>query len=145
MAVVQKAGVRWEGTIARGAGALHAASGALDGLEVDLPTRMGEAGGKTTPEELLAASHATCFAMALGSVLARERTPPEQLHVDAEVTLETEEGNRRISGIALEVRARVPDADAGGFQAALGQAEELCLISRTLKGNVDITARGTLA
>jgi len=142
--VTQRASVVWEGTIARGAGRLDSASGALEALPLDLPTRLGEASGKTTPEELLASAHAACFAISLGSVLARAGTPPERLEIHAAVTLDATEGNRRISQISLEADATVPDADEQSFNVALADAERRCLISRSLRGNVEITASGTL-
>jgi|SRR3712207_6833918 len=141
-AVKQTAKIAWEGTIARGAGKVRGASGALGEVDVDLPIRLGEAQGKTTPEELLAASHAACFTMALGSILAREGTPPERLEVSATATLDTTEGKRAITGIELDARGRVPDADAAAFERAVKQAEETCVVSRALA--VPITSRAAL-
>jgi lipoyl-dependent peroxiredoxin len=142
--IEQKAEVRWEGSIARGGGQLRSASGALDGLAVDLPSRMGQDGGKTTPEELIAAAHATCFTMALGSILARERTPPESLDCEAVCSLDDTEGQRRIVSVVLHVRGRVPDVDAEAFERAARRAEELCPVSKALRGNVEIVAKPTL-
>jgi osmotically inducible protein OsmC len=142
--VRQTAGVLWEGSIARGEGRLHGESGAIDGLDVDLPNRMGERHDKTSPEELIAAAHATCFTMALGSILARERTPPERLKCEAVCLLDETEGARRIVSIELDVRGRVPGADSELFERAASQAEQLCVVSKALKGNVDISSRATL-
>jgi len=142
--VEQTAEVRWEGSIARGQGTLSSGSSALDGLGVDLPNRIGAEHTKTSPEELLAAAHATCFAMALGGILAGQRTPPELLEVRATVHLQTTEGDRRITAIELDARGRVPDADEAAFAGAVGEAEELCLISRALDGSVEIRARSEL-
>jgi lipoyl-dependent peroxiredoxin len=142
--IEQRAGVRWEGSIARGRGELHSASGALDGLLVDLPSRMGQGGGKTTPEEMIAAAHATCFTMALGSVLARERMPPESLDCEAVCSLDETDGQRRIVSIVLNVRGRVPQADAEAFHRAAVQAEERCPVSNALRGQVEISTRPTL-
>jgi lipoyl-dependent peroxiredoxin len=79
----------WTGSIARGSGRASGGSGALSDLPITVASRFGEPEGKTSPEELLAAAHAACFTMALGSTLAAQRTPPEQLQVTATVTLET--------------------------------------------------------
>jgi osmotically inducible protein OsmC len=144
MMVQQTAGVVWEGTIARGEGHLHSRSGRLDGLAVDLPNRMGAEHARTSPEEMLAGAHATCFAMALGSVLAAAKTPPERLAVEATVNLDTTEGNRRITAIDLSVTGAVPGADDDAFAAAVAQAEQLCLISRALSDDIVITATPTL-
>jgi osmotically inducible protein OsmC len=138
--VQQRAGVRWLGTTARGSGTLRAASGALDGLAVDLPNRRGESHGRTSPEELLAAAHATCFTMALGAILAADRTPPEVLDVEAVTTMESVGDERRITRIELVAHGHVPDADPEAFARAVKRAERECLISRTLVGNVEISA-----
>jgi osmotically inducible protein OsmC len=106
-AIKRSADVVWEGTIARGEGELSGGSGALAGLPVSAASRFGELEGKTTPEELIAAAHATCFTMALGSVLAREHTPPERLAVNAVVTLEEVEGKYTITSSELEAVGRV--------------------------------------
>lgn len=82
--------------------------------------------------------------MALGSILARERTPPESLDCEAVCSLDETEGQRRIAGIVLHVRGGVPDADAEAFERAAGQAEELCPVSKALRGNVEISTRPTL-
>jgi lipoyl-dependent peroxiredoxin len=142
--ITQTASVRWERSIARGRGELSSASHALDGLEVDLPNRVGERRTKTSPEEMLAAAHATCFAMALGSILAEARRPPELLEVTAHVHLDPAEGKRRITAIDLEVTGRVPDADEPAFGDVVQQAEQRCLISRALEKSITISAHPTL-
>ena len=106
--VQQTATIVWEGTVARGAGTVTGASGALGPLAVDLPNRLGEAHDKTTPEELLAAAHATCFATALGSVLAGRKTPPERLEVRATVTLDLSGERGEIPLVELEATGMSP-------------------------------------
>ncbi|MBS1888694.1 MAG: OsmC family peroxiredoxin [Actinobacteria bacterium] len=133
-------GVVWRGSIARGGGQLTSGSSTLDGLTVTLPGRESEDGGETSPEELLAAAHATCFTMALGSILARGRTAPEMLTTDAHCSLDTTPGQRRITSIELRVRGQVPGIDAAGFAAAAAEAELMCPISKALAGNVEIRA-----
>jgi osmotically inducible protein OsmC len=142
--LTQTAGVVWDGTIARGEGRIRSGSHALDGLQVDLPNRRGDEHDKTTPEELVAAAHATCFTMALGATLAGERTPPERLAVDATCMLEGEPGQKRITSIHLVVRGRVPDATAESFAAAVAKAEQQCVISKALKAAVEIGSTATL-
>jgi osmotically inducible protein OsmC len=142
--VHQSATAVWTGTIARGSGAVEGSSGALGPLDVDLPTRVGDAEGKTTPEELLAAAHATCFAMALGSVLAGRKTPPERLEVRATVTLDLSGERPQISLIEVDGRGEVPEADNAAFAEALAEAEERCLISRVLTNGTTIRASGGL-
>jgi osmotically inducible protein OsmC len=142
--VQQSATTVWEGTIARGHGTVTGARGVLGPLEVDLPNRLGEANDKTTPEELLAAAHATCFATALGAVLAGRKLPPERMVVRAIVTLDLSGPRSEIPLIELEVTADVPGADEAVFGEALAEAEERCLISRVLTHGTSIRASGRL-
>lgn len=143
-AVEQRAGVRWIGTVARGEGHLRAGSGVLDGLAVDLPNRRGEAHGRTSPEELIAAAHATCFTMALGAILAGERTPAEVLDVEAVTTLEPVGEQRSLTRIQLTVRGQVPGIDDEAFVRATQRAERECVVSRALSGNVEISSTAVL-
>ena len=140
--VQQTATIVWEGTVARGAGTVTGASGALGPLAVDLPNRLGEAHDKTTPEELLAAAHATCFATALGSVLAGRKTPPERLEVRATVTLDLSGERAEIPLVELEATGDVPGVDEAAFADAVAEAEERCLISRVLTHGTNVRARG---
>jgi osmotically inducible protein OsmC len=121
--VHQSATVVWNGTIARGSGQVTGASGNLGPVPVDLPNRLGEAHDKSTPEELLAAAHATCFTTALGSVLAGRHTPPERLEVKATVTLDLSGPRTEIPLIRIEATGDVPGIDAAGFAEALAEAE----------------------
>jgi osmotically inducible protein OsmC len=143
--VHQSATVVWTGTIARGAGAVTGASGSLGPLDVDLPRRVGEAVGRTSPEELLAAAHATCFAMALGSVLAGRKTPPQRLEVRATVSLDLSAERPQISLIELDARGEVPGADDAAFADALAEAEQRCLTSRVLTNGTTVRASAGLA
>ena len=143
-AIKRSADVVWEGTIARGEGRLSGGSGALDALPVTAASRFGEPEGKTTPEELIAAAHATCFTMALGSVLAREGTPPERLAVNAVVTLEEVDGTYTITRSELEAVGRVAGIDDAAFASATRQAEQTCPVSRALAGSVEIRSRSRL-
>jgi osmotically inducible protein OsmC len=137
-AIKRSSNVVWEGTIARGAGRLSAHSGAFAALPVTAASRFGEPEGKTSPEELIAAAHATCFTMALGFVLAREHTPPERLAVDSVITLEEVDGTYTITSSELEVVGRVAGIDQAALERAAEEAEQTCPVSRALAGSVEI-------
>jgi osmotically inducible protein OsmC len=143
-AIKRSANVVWEGTIARGQGQLSGGSGALAALPVTAASRFGDPEGKTTPEELIAGAHATCFTMALGSVLAGEHTPPERLSVKAVVTLEEVEGTYSITSSELEAVGRVPGIDSAAFERATRKAEQSCPVSRALAGRVEIRSHSLL-
>jgi osmotically inducible protein OsmC len=144
MAAVQRtAEVDWTGSIARGSGHASGASGALGDLPITLASRFGEPEGKTSPEELIAAAHAACFTMALGSILAARRTPPERLRVTATVTLETS-GTPTIASSQLDAHGVVPGADAASFDRAAQEAERDCPVSRALRGSAEIGVHATL-
>ena len=143
-AIKRSANVVWEGTIARGAGQLSGASGAFSGLPVTAASRFGEPEGKTTPEELIAAAHATCFTMALGGILARAHTPPERLAVTAVCTLEEVDGTYTITSSELEAVGRVDGIDQAAFERAAQEAEQTCPVSRALTGTVAIRSNSRL-
>jgi lipoyl-dependent peroxiredoxin len=137
---IRKAEVVWEGTLARGTGALSSESGALE-LPVTWAARTEQPDGKTSPEELIAAAHASCFSMALALVLGQNNTPPERLEVTAACTLDEVDGAPRITAIALTVHARVPGLDEAELHRTAAQAADLCPVSNALRGNVAITVR----
>jgi osmotically inducible protein OsmC len=132
--------------VARGGGTVSGERGVFTNVPFDLPTRIGEAdGGKTTPEELLAAAHAACFAMSLGGILAGRRTPPERLEVTSRVTLAMSGERPAIPRIDVEVTASVPGLDADDLVELLAEADRGCLMSRTLRnGDVRIVPSGSL-
>jgi lipoyl-dependent peroxiredoxin len=146
MAAVRQANVSWSGDLPSGKGNVSAASsGAFKQLEVSWPRRSEpDAQGKTSPEELLAASHASCYAMALSNGLGQAGTPPESLDVTATVTFDRVGGGFKVVSSALEVRGRVPNADEAAFQKAAEAAKDGCPISQALKGNVDLSVKATL-
>jgi lipoyl-dependent peroxiredoxin len=143
-AIKRSADVVWEGTIARGGGQLSGASGAFAELPVTAASRFGDPEGKTSPEELIAAAHAACFTMALGSILAGEHTPPERLAVSAVVTLEEIAGTYTITTSELDVVGRVVGIDESAFERATQQAEQSCPVSRALARSVEIRANSRL-
>ena len=135
---LRKAEVVWDGPLAGGTGRLSAASGAFD-LPVTWASRTEQADGRTSPEELIAAAHASCFAMALALVLGEDHTPPERLIVTAACTFDEVDGAPRITTSELTVRARVPALDEAGLSRSVTQAASLCPVSNALTGNVEIT------
>ena len=143
MATDRRADVVWQGSLMDGSGRIeHVTSGALGGLEVSWPSRAEEPGGKTSPEELIAAAHATCFSMALSHGLAQEGNAPERLDTSATVTFQPGEG---ITKIALTVRGQVPGVDEEGFRAAAQTAKENCPVSQALASVPEITLDASLA
>jgi osmotically inducible protein OsmC len=139
----RRANVEWHGSLQKGSGALDlASSGALTGAEVSFPTRTEKPNGKTSPEELIAGAHASCYAMALSNVLAEGGNEPEELDVSAVVTLDM--GSLKVTTSRLDVRGRVSGLDQSGFEEAARQAEQLCPVSNALRDNVDIQLNPTL-
>lgn len=125
----------WEGPLATGAGTLgHGSSGALDGLPVTWAARTEQPGGKTSPEELAAAAHSSCFAMALSLKLGENETPPQQLDVTSTVTLDEVDGLPTITTSKLTIRAKVAGLDADGFTEVVSAAAALCPVSRLFAG-----------
>jgi osmotically inducible protein OsmC len=138
MAAKRRAEVTWQGDLMSGRGAIDSVgSGAVDGLDVTWASRSEEeSGGKTSPEELIAAAHASCFSMALSHGLAQAGHPPERLHVSAESTFVPGTG---ITAMDLTAEGRVPGLDEAAFREAAEQAKENCPVSKALAGNVDIS------
>lgn len=120
----------WEGNLTRGTGRITPDSGAYEPLEVTWASRTEQPGGKTSPEELLAAAHSSCFAMALNLVLGEQHIPAEKTSTSATVTLDEVEGKPTITTSRITVRATVPGADEHKFHAAVDQASALCPVSR---------------
>src|SRR5689334_4180951 len=136
--------VLWEGSLASGHGTLTSGSGVLEGQEVSWPRRVESADGKTSPEELIAAAHASCFAMALSHGLGEAGTPPERLHVTATVTLDQVDGAFTITKSDLVVRGVVPGTDEAGFRAAAEGAKVNCPVSKALAGGPAINLTASL-
>ena len=144
MAVDRHAEVTWNGGLMEGAGRIDSTgSGAVSGLEVTWASRSEpDESGRTSPEELIAAAHATCFSMALSFGLANDGTPPEQLNTSATVSFQPGEG---ITKIALTVEGRVPGIDEDGFKAAAEGAKANCPVSKALAGVPEITLDARLS
>jgi lipoyl-dependent peroxiredoxin len=134
----------WEGDLAHGNGVLSLKSGASPDLPVTWASRTERSDGKTSPEELIAAAHASCFSMALSHELAESGHAPERLDVSATVTLSLE-GGPKVSSSHITVRGVVPGIDADAFAQAAEGAKDNCPISGALKGNLELTVEAQLA
>ena len=145
MAIAERsADVTWEGDLAHGRGTVTAKSGAFGPLDVTWASRTERSDGLTSPEELIAAAHASCFAMALSHGLAGDGHAPERLEVSAQVTLDEVDGGPKVTASHLTVRGRVPGLDADGFRAAAEGAKDGCPVSGALKGNLELSVDAQL-
>jgi osmotically inducible protein OsmC len=143
MATKRTANVVWQGDLMKGSGTIaKPASGAFGPLDVSWAARSEEPDGKTSPEELIAAAWAACFAMALSHGLAQAGSPPEQLETSATVTFQPGEG---ITKGELTVRGTVPGLDGDAFVKAAEDAKQNCPVSKALSGIPEITLDAALA
>ncbi len=140
MPVTSSATATWNGDLTGGEGRVRPASGAFPELTVTWKQRAETRDSGTSPEELIAAAHASCFAMALSAGLSRAGMPPQQLDTSAEVTFQGGEG---ITGIRLTVRGTVPGLDADGFRSAAEAAKAGCPVSKAL-ASVPISLEASL-
>jgi lipoyl-dependent peroxiredoxin len=140
--VEREAHVVWQGNLAEGSGNLSEGSGVLNEAPVTFASRVERPDGKTSPEELIAAAHATCYAMALSHTLAGRGNAPEHLTVDAVCTLDDEQ--LKITTVDLNVRGTVSGLDADAFENAAREAEQICPVSNALRNNVDIRLNTSL-
>ena len=144
MAMVEReAHVTWQGNLAEGSGIVSEGSGVLNDTPVTFASRVESPGGQTSPEELIAAAHATCYAMALSHTLAEKDTPPDRLEVDAVCVLDDQQ--LKITNVNLDVRGTVPGIGEDEFENAAREAEQLCPVSNALRDNVDIQLHTSLA
>lgn len=135
MAIAERtAETTWEGTLSGGWGTVWSTSRAWDGLPVTWASRTEHPDGRTSPEELAAAAHSACFAMALALRLGEHDTVADELSISATVTLDEVDGVPTIVSSVLRVRGRVPGMDKAGFQAAVDEAAALCPVSRLFAG-----------
>ncbi len=136
----------WDGDLMTGTGAVSAAtSGAFTSLGVSWASRTEGPEARTSPEELVAAAHASCYCMALSAGLGRAGTPPTRLEVSATVTFQQIEGGWKVASSALTVKGTVAGVTSEEFAAAAEAAKDGCPISGALKGNVDLSVDATLA
>jgi osmotically inducible protein OsmC len=145
MSAIRRAETQWSGPLATGSGTVSATtSGAFSDLPVSWSARTEESNGKTSPEELVAAAHSSCFSMALSGALARAGTPPDSLDVSAEVTFDKVDAGWRVVSSHLTVHGRVPGMSEADFVAAAEGAKDGCPISQALKGNVALSVDASL-
>lgn len=142
---VRRAKAVWDGDLVSGRGVVSAiSSGAFSEMLVSWASRIEDSGGRTSPEELLASAHASCFCMALSAILGRSGTPPKKLEASAEVTFAQIEDGWKVETSSLSVKGDVPGIDAATFADAAEAAKDGCPISGALKGNVDFNVTAEL-
>jgi osmotically inducible protein OsmC len=145
MAIERKAHATWTGDLKSGQGAFDLESShAVEHEQVTFASRFEQSGGKTSPEELIAAAHATCISMALSNGLAEAGHAPAKLETDAQVTLDKTDGGFEITGIHLTVRGQVDGLDEAGFRQAAAEAKENCPVSKALAAVPEITLDASL-
>ena len=135
----------WEGNVARGEGTLSAGTGAFSGLPFSLPTRIGQAEGRTSPEELLAAAHGGCITMSLASELTQAGTPPGRLDVTCRIVMDEVEGEgHQIVASHVDAAVAADGLDDAALEALLAKADEGCPFSALLRragAEVHVAAR----
>jgi osmotically inducible protein OsmC len=142
MAATRTAEAHWEGSLKEGEGEVALVSSGIGTYPVSWPARTEQPNGMTSPEELIAAAHSTCFSMSVANELVLAGNPaPTAIDTKAEVTFQPGQG---ITGSKLTVKAVVPEIDAETFQAAVSAAEKNCPVSRALTGTT-ITVEASLA
>ena len=144
MAAKRTAVAVWEHDLAHGQGTVQGTSGALGEMAVSWAARTEAPGGKTSPEELLAAAHASCFSMALSAGLGRMQKPPQRLTVSATATFDKVGDGWKVTTMELDVTGKVPGVTPAEFDQAAKAASEGCPISGALKGNVAVSVRAKL-
>ena len=144
MAAKRKADVTWENNLIRGTGKIHFGSGSLPEVGVTWASRTEQPDGKTSPEELLAAAHASCLAMAISGALAGNKTPPTRLDVTAECTFDKVEDKWKVTTMELTVKGVVPDISSEEFREIVKTGEAGCPISNALRNNVEIKLNASL-
>ena len=142
MALNSTGRTHWEGDVFSGSGTTSLDSGAAPAMQVTWKARTEEHGGLTSPEELIAAAHASCFSMAFSNTLAKNETPPTSLDVEATATFVPGEG---ITNIALTVTGNVDGISDEVFKDLAETAKNGCPVSQALAGNVDISVEAALA
>jgi lipoyl-dependent peroxiredoxin len=145
MAVERSASATWEGDLMEGSGEVSTESGVVGNARVTWSARAEQADENTSPEELIAAAHATCVLMALAGVLARAGTSPGRLESQATSTFEKTADGFRFTAMRLSIRGEVEGLDDDGFRRAAEEAVENCPVSQALKGNVEVSLDASLA
>jgi lipoyl-dependent peroxiredoxin len=145
MAVERTANAVWEGDLFDGSGTVSTQSRVVDNATVKWSSRAEQADENTSPEELIAAAHASCISMALANVLAQAGTPPQRLETEATSTFEQTGDGFRLTTMRITTRGQVEGLDEDGFREAAEKAKENCPVSQALKGNVDVSVDASLA
>jgi lipoyl-dependent peroxiredoxin len=145
MAVERTATASWQGDLMGGSGEVSTRSGAVQNATVKWSSRAEQADQNTSPEELIAAAHATCVSMALANVLAQSGSPPQRLDTEATATFDKTDAGFRMTTMRLSIRGQVEGLDDDGFRRAAEEAKENCPVSQALKGNVDVSVEASLA
>jgi osmotically inducible protein OsmC len=140
MKIKRNASAQWNGGLKDGKGSISTASGTLQKTQYSFGTRFEEGVG-TNPEELIAAAHAGCFSMALSGQLTNAGTPPESIDTTATVTMEKLEAGFTVTGVHLDVTAKVPGIDQAAFETAANNAKAGCPISRLLNATITMDAK----
>lgn len=142
----RRAGITWEGNLTQGHGTIvNSSSGALDNMSVTWASRTERPDGKTSPEELIAAAHAECYAMGLVNTLAQSGTPAQKVDVTAVCTIVLSSSGPKITTMELNVTGQVAGIDAAAFEQAAQKAEQSCPVSNALRNNVQISVNAQLA
>ncbi len=145
MGITRFAETTWTGDLASGSGTIdYVSSGAFTRMPVTWASRTEDHNGRTSPEELIAAAHASCFSMAFSARLAKNGTPAAKLDIKAVVTFDKGDAGWKIASSELTVRGDVPGIDAATFAALAEDAKENCPVSQALKGNVELAVNATL-
>ena len=145
MAISRYAESTWQGSLTEGSGTIdYVSSGAFSRLPVSWASRTEAHNGKTSPEELIAAAHASCFSMALSARLAKNNTPPTKLSVKAVVSFDKGDAGWKIARSEISVKGDIPGIDAATFTGLAEDARDNCPVSVALRGNVDLAVDAQL-
>ena len=142
--MASKASAVWTGSLKEGKGTISTATGVLNNANYSFATRFEGAETGTTPEELIAAAHASCFSMALGAQLGGSGLTPESIETHAAVTLAKTDAGFAITRITLNTVAKIPGASQEVFDKAAADAKAGCPISKLFANNTEITLNATL-
>jgi osmotically inducible protein OsmC len=145
MPAIRRATVSWKGELLSGKGTVSAdSSGAFSSLPITWGSRTESPDGRTSPEELIAAAHASCYSMAFSSDLTKAGAPPESVDVTCEIAFDRIDGRWTVASSTLTVHACVPGISAERFHEIAVGAKDNCPVSRALKGNVALTVHAYL-
>lgn len=146
MAITRFAETTWQGDLTSGSGTIdYVSSGAFTRMPVTWASRTEDHNGRTSPEELIAAAHASCFSMAFASRLAKNGTPATRLDIRAVITFDKGDAGWKIARSDISVRGTVPGIDAARFAELAEDAKQNCPVSQALKGNVELAVDAQLA